>query len=215
MEERQRDERDVLPGAAAERRLEHVVTRDGVGHHVAVRQLGPFGVARRAGRVENDGGVVAGRAAASETPPGRLHQRRRPASPADETSTMRRNPAPAAAAVAAHRADGRSGVPSKPEDRLRLAVLQVIRDLARLEEHVERHDGGAGLEDAEVRDRKPRDVRARQRDVIAGADPHRVEARGDVVAWRSARRRSTSPRPARSRPARASAAPGVRGRTRG
>ena len=56
------------------------------------------------------------------------------------------------------------------KQRLRVAVLQVIRDLARLQQDVERHDDGAGLEDAEVGDRKPRHVRTRQRDVIAGGD---------------------------------------------
>ena len=82
--------------------------------------------------------------------------------------------------VPAHRADRQFGRALEREHGLRVAVLQVIRDLARLQQHVQRHDGGAGLEDPEVRDRKPRDVRARERDVIAGADPHRVEPRGDL-----------------------------------
>ena len=82
--------------------------------------------------------------------------------------------------LAAHRADRQLRRALERQERPGVAVLQVIGDLARLEQHVERHDRGAGLQDAEVGDRKPRHVRARQRDVIAGADADRVEPGGDL-----------------------------------
>ena len=46
----------------------------------------------------------------------------------------------------------------------------MIGHLAPLEQHVQRHDRRAGLEDAEVDDREVRQVRARQRDLVAGLD---------------------------------------------
>ena len=66
------------------------------------------------------------------------------------------------------------------QQRLGVAVLQVIGDLARLQEHVERDDDRAGLEDAEVREREPRHVRTRQRDVIAGRDAQAQQAAGNL-----------------------------------
>ena len=50
---------------------------------------------------------------------------------------------------------------------------EVVRDLASLEQHVERDDHRAGLEDAVVDHREVRQVRARQRDLVAGLDAPR------------------------------------------
>jgi hypothetical protein len=64
------------------------------------------------------------------------------------------------------------------DDRARVAVAQVVCDLARLEQDVQRHDHAARFEDPEVGGGKRRQVRTGQRDVIAGHDSQRDEARG-------------------------------------
>jgi hypothetical protein len=45
---------------------------------------------------------------------------------------------------------GSSGVPSKAKYALRVGVGEAVGDLAALQQHVQRHDRGPGLEDAEV-----------------------------------------------------------------
>ncbi|KJK34761.1 hypothetical protein UK15_34610 [Streptomyces variegatus] len=59
-------------------------------------------------------------------------------------SALSRNPFQAAFPI------GSSGVPSKAKYALRVGVGEVVGDLAALQQHVQRHDRGAGLEDAEV-----------------------------------------------------------------
>ena len=65
-------------------------------------------------------------------------------------------------------------------DRLDVALV--------LEQHVERHDDGAGLEDAEVDDREPRQVRTAQGNAIAALDAIGDEQMGDLVGRRVDRR---------------------------
>ena len=67
------------------------------------------------------------------------------------------------------------------EHRLRVAVAQVIGDLARLQQHVQRHHGRAGLEDAEIDRGKIRQVGAQQRDVVAAPDAGRRKRVGNLV----------------------------------
>ena len=64
---------------------------------------------------------------------------------------------------------------------LRVGVAQVVGDLAALEQHVQRHHGGAGLEDAEVDDREVRQVRAAERDLVAAADAAGGQQVGHLV----------------------------------
>ena len=59
------------------------------------------------------------------------------------------------------------------EVRLRVGVAEVVGHLAPLEQHVERYDGRAGLEDAVVDDREVRQVRAAQGDLVAVLDAAR------------------------------------------
>ena len=57
----------------------------------------------------------------------------------------------------------------------------MVGDLAALEQHVERHDGRAGLEDPVVDDREVRQVRAAQRHLVARLDAALDEQVGDLV----------------------------------
>ncbi|WP_218029905.1 hypothetical protein [Streptomyces rishiriensis] len=59
-------------------------------------------------------------------------------------SVLSRNPFQAAFPI------GSSGVPSKAKYTLRVEAGEVVGDLAALQQHVQRHDRGVGLEDAEV-----------------------------------------------------------------
>ena len=86
-----------------------------------------------------------------------------------------------AIAAFAASAIGSSARPLKAEHRLRVAVAQVIGNLARLQQHVQRHDGRARLENAEIDRGKIRKVRAQQRDVIAAPDAGRRERIGDLI----------------------------------
>ena len=101
-------------------------------------------------------------------------------------AARRRAPKPGVPLVA-HR---QLGGALEAEVRLRVGVVEVVGDLAGLEQHVERHDDGAGLEDAVVDDREVRQVRAGQRDLVAGLD-----AASTPAGWRPGWRRR---RPART-----------------
>ena len=70
------------------------------------------------------------------------------------------------------------------EDRFGIAVAQVIGNLARLQHHVQRHDGRAGLEDAEIDRGKVRQVGAQKRDVVAAPDAGRRKRVGNLVGPR-------------------------------
>jgi hypothetical protein len=67
------------------------------------------------------------------------------------------------------------------EVRLRVGVGEVVGDLAGLEQHVQRHDSGAGFEDAEVDGGEVREVGAGQCDLVARLDPARDEQVRDTV----------------------------------
>ena len=60
----------------------------------------------------------------------------------------------------------------KYKDRLGVRVGQVIGDLARFKEHIERHDRGSGLHNAVIHYRKERQIRAAESDLVAVADTH-------------------------------------------
>ena len=79
----------------------------------------------------------------------------------------------------AHRRHRQLRRPLETEVGGRLGVAQVERDLGRLQQDVQRHDGGAGLEDAEVDDREVGHVGARQRDAVAAADALGAQAGRD------------------------------------
>ena len=76
---------------------------------------------------------------------------------------------------------GSSGGALEAEVGLRVGVVEVVGHLAALEQHVERHDGRAGLEDAVVDDREVRQVRAAQRHLVARLDAARDQQVGDLV----------------------------------
>ena len=78
-------------------------------------------------------------------------------------------------------ADRQLGRALEAEVGLRVGVGEVVGHLAALEQHVERDDGRAGLEDAVVDDREVRQVRAAQRHLVAGLDAARDQQVGDLV----------------------------------
>ena len=84
---------------------------------------------------------------------------------------------------------------------LALRILEEVLDLGRRGEHVDRHDGRAGIQDAEVRDGELGHVRDQQRHLVAGCDAAfaqtgRDAARGTVelavVRSRSPARRTVA-----------------------
>ena len=75
----------------------------------------------------------------------------------------------------------RSAVPWKQKYAFTSAVGQVVGDLATLEQHVERHHDGAGLEDPVVDDREVGQVGAAQRHLLAGLDAALHEQVRDLV----------------------------------
>ena len=97
------------------------------------------------------------------------------------------------------RADRQLGRALERKHRLRGAVREVIRDLARLQQDVERHDDRAGLENAEVGDRKPRTVGTGERNVVAGPSQARRAHRRRARPLRPAARTWCAP-PERSSP---------------
>ena len=76
---------------------------------------------------------------------------------------------------------GQLGRAFEDQHGLRVAVVKVVRDLARLEQHVQRHDDRADLQNRVVRDRKVRRIRTRQRDVIARPEPQRPQSVRDLI----------------------------------
>ena len=63
------------------------------------------------------------------------------------------------------------------DQQRRLRVLEVVRDLGRREQHVERHHRAARVEDPEVRDRELGHVRHHHRHVLPGPHAALVQAR--------------------------------------
>ena len=189
VEQRQRDERNVLFHAAANPRQVHVAAGDGVEQHVRVGELGALRVPGGARGVEDDRGVV-------HAPPARLERRgiRREHGLRESLHAFHRARrvwrqrhhqellAPGfVAGGLRHRRERQVGGAFEGEQGLRVAVLQVVGDLARLQQHVERHDHRPGLENAEIGDREPRQVGTTERHVIARRDPHRRQRRGDTL----------------------------------
>ena len=189
VEQRQRDERNFLFHAAANPRQVHVAAGDGVEQHVRVGELGALGVSGGARGVEDDRGVV-------HAPPVRLERRgiRREHGLRQSLHAFHRARrvwrqrhhqellAPGfIAGGLRHRRERKLGGSFEGEQRLRVAVLQVVGDLARLQQHVERHDHRPGLENAVIGDREPRQVGTTERHVIARRDPHRRQRRGDTL----------------------------------
>ena len=159
--------------------------------HVAVPQLGALGLAGGAGGVEDDRGVVlVGRdglerrrllrraPAPSVSAPSIGDARGRVGGDHEEVLAARR---PARSPAYPSCADRQLGGALEAEVGLRVGVVEVVGDLAALEQHVERDDGRAGLEDAVVDDREVRQVRAAQRDLVAGLDAARDQQVGHLV----------------------------------
>src|SRR5699024_2116883 len=67
------------------------------------------------------------------------------------------------------------------EERLGAGILQVVDDLARGQQNVERNDHGTGFEGAVVDEGEIGQVRARQRDAVAGPDASGHQKMGDLV----------------------------------
>ena len=153
-------------------------------------QLGALGLAGGAGGVEDDGGVVVARprpcrrsAAGRAMPCPSVSVPSIGDAAAGSTVIMKKCSQPSVCSKPAcpSCADRQLGGALEAEVGLRLGVGQVVGDLAPLEQHVERHDGRAGLEDPVVDDREVRQVRAAQRHLVAGLDPARDQQVGDLV----------------------------------
>ena len=106
----------------------------------------------------------------------------------------------------AARADaGRSGLRLREQggsghERDRVAVVEVIRDLVRRQQRVQRHDGAADVGGAEVCDRKLRRVRQQQRHVLTARKTRARAARPrNAARRRAARHKSTCARRTRAR----------------
>ena len=135
-----------------------------VEHQVEVRQLGALRLAGRARRVEDHRGVVGARGLGLDVAAHDGHQRgqrHRARDPRRRAGIPRHDDEVRAGADLverrlAHRRHRQLRRPLETEVGGAPRIAQVERDLGRLEQHVQRHDGGAGLEDAEVDDREVR-----------------------------------------------------------
>ena len=172
---------------------EDVRAARGVEHEIEVRQLGALRLAGRARRVEDHRGVVGARRLGRAVAARRRHQAgqgHRPRDPRRRRGIPRHDDEVRAGADLvegrlAHRRHRQLRRPLETEVGGRLGVAQVERDLGRLEQDVQRHDGGAGLEDAEVDDREVGHVGARQHDAVAAADALGAQAGRDLPALTS------------------------------
>ena len=195
VKQRQRDGGGVTAGLVV-RRGAQLGRHHAVDDHVQMRQLRAFRLPGRARRIKNDGGVVGlrlhgleDRRLAADEP-----RERDDLGPVVEGGIERNRRMRQHDQRLARRHDGDRRLrgfrhrqlrrPLEAEHRLRIAVAQVIRNLARLQQHVQRHDSRAGLEDAEIHRRKIRQVRAQQRDVIAAPDARRGKRVGDLIGPR-------------------------------
>jgi hypothetical protein len=79
------------------------------------------------------------------------------------------------------RAHRQLGGALEAEQRLGVTVVEVVDDLPRLQQHVERNHGCAGFQDAEVDEREVGQVGAGQRDLVPLADPARHQQVGHLV----------------------------------
>lgn len=172
-------------------RGEQVVADERVVVHVAVAQLRALGMAGRAGGVEDHRGVVLVALECPE-PHGLL---------GDDRLVGLRCPAPAPGRGRAAALDqeepgaalGRPeplprGLPDRQfrralerEVRLRVGVGEVTGDLPGPQQHVQRHDSGAGFEGVEVDGGEVREVGAGRCDLVARLDPARNEQVRDAV----------------------------------
>ena len=150
-----------LPVLELDQRLRRGVR---VGAHVPVGQLGALGAAGGAGGVEDDGVVLEVPLDGLGHRAGALREVRGEAVLAEGAQRH------TALAGALHGFLGRHG----PQHR-RARVLQVVLDLAALEQRVHRDDDGAQLQGREEHHRERRDVRHHERHAVPGADallPH-------------------------------------------
>ena len=185
VEQRQRNQDDVLRHARLHRRLEHVAGRRGVQQHVGVGELRAFRVTGGPGGVEDHRGIVHPPPPRAERPGGcgthRVAQRRHAR---DRARRVRRRhhqeKIGTPRLVAGGLGDGRErelGGAFERDQCLGVAVFEVVRHLTRLQQHVQRHHHRSGFEDAVVGDGKPRQIRTTERHVLAGRDPDLYQRR--------------------------------------
>ncbi len=160
------------PVAVDEEVLGHV---PGIPVEIGVGQLGALGPAGGAGGVEDDGSVVrtsigdlADRLSARDQRLEGLAFGRRAGGDQEPAlrSGLARGPGPLGQGVAGDQRDA-------------VRVVEVIGELVRRAEHVERHHGTAGVVTPEVGDRELRHVREQHGDVIAAPDARGVKRGGE------------------------------------
>src|SRR3954447_18160397 len=167
VEQRQRPEDHVVGRRVVER------ARDlGVAAQVVVRELGALGLAGRARRVEDDGGVVVGAV-------GDVGQR---VVLADELLELPRLDEDALRARVVRALLGRLGEVVPREQDLRLGVGEGELHLTPLQQHVHRDDDAARAQHAVVGDREVRDVGQHHADAVAGLEALVAQERRDARA---------------------------------
>ena len=186
VKERERHQRDVLLEPSLTSGAEHVVRGHSIEQHVLVRQLSSLRVSRCARGVKDHRGI------AWPSTPG-LESRRLPVRQLTERQSRgnrgRRRGIDGhdhevwtprlVACGSRHARDGKLSGSLEGNHGSGMTVFQVVGNLARLEEHVERDHDRPGLQYPEIRDGESRYVRAGQRDMIARGDADRNETSGN------------------------------------
>ena len=187
MEQRQGDQVHIVVGPGV-----HRIGEAGVEEHIQVRQLGPFGLARRPTGIENDGGILRTRRDRLE---GRwlvTHQHVQCGCAWDGGWVVGLSGHQEEVLAAFHLLEGR--VAQLPHGKLRRAFLaeiglrvsigQVIGNFTRFEQDVERQDRRTGFEDTIVRNHEGRHVLATQGNFVSLRDACPGQAMSDLVGRR-------------------------------
>ncbi len=167
----------------------HCVRQAGVEDHVAVAQFRALGVAGRAAGVENDGrvvglcghGVEGGWLAAHQLPqrPCAFDGRRAGRVDSDHKEVFA--PLDLLEALIAELAHGQVGCALEAEEGFGVGVLQVVGDLAPLQQDVQRHDDRPGLQDAVVDQGEVGQVGASEGHLVARPDAQADQPVSDLV----------------------------------
>ena len=186
MEQRQHGQRHVIFTEP-----DHVTRCDSVHHHVGLGQLGAFRATRGAGGIEDHRGLVrhgldgiedrrlAGHGPSERSDAFALHRRCgcRIDRSHDHVFAARH----VLEAVIDHLRNRQVWCALKGNDGYGVAVLEVIGDLAALEEHVEGHDRRAGFKNGVIGNGEIRQVWAGEGDLVAPLHAQFAQAIGQLV----------------------------------
>ena len=190
MKQRERDEVAIRRlGAAVEQRRVQVARGHRIHGHVEMRQFGRLGLTRGARREEHHGRVIRRRRVRRTH--GRLPMHQLAQCHGAFHSGGRRGIGRhhhkvctrihAIAGLAGHGRHGQFGGAFEDQKCLRIRLLQVECNFARLQQHVERHDDPAHFEDAVIGDGKVRQVWTRERHVVTSLQPQLPKPSGHLA----------------------------------